>query len=516
MSTDMLSRLATYTLLGIEAKSVEVEVDISPGALPKTILVGLAEAAVKESTHRIERALANSGYRRPMDRVVINLSPADLPKDAASLDLPIALGLLASDEQIEPNPEVDAVFIGELALDGSLRPVRGALSMAIAARDAGRTHIVVPAANAQEAAVVEGIDVISVGVLAEAVGFLTGNLPLEPVVFSWNDARQDFGRYPVDYVDVKGQEMAKRALTVAAAGNHHIMMIGSPGTGKTLLSQRLGTILPELEPEESLETTQIYSAVGRLEPGQPLMLTRPFRSPHHTISEAGLVGGGSIPQPGEISLSHHGILFLDELPEFNRRTLEVLRQPLEDQQVTISRAMGSVTFPANLMLVAAMNPCPCGFLGDPKRQCSCNPLQIERYLSRISGPLLDRIDIHIEVPPVPFRDLSDTKDGTSSEEMRTAVINARKHQERRFAEVATRVNGKMKPPEIRRFCKLNKEAEEMLRGAMEEMGLSARAHDKILRIGRTIADLADCDEIRGEHLHEAINYRTLDRNYWQQ
>ncbi|MCA9086562.1 MAG: ATP-binding protein, partial [Planctomycetaceae bacterium] len=284
----MLSRLATYTLLGIEARPVEVEVDISPGALPKTILVGLAEAAVRESTHRIERALVNSGYGRPMDRIVINLSPADLPKDAASLDLPIALGLLISDGQIEPGGDAEAVYVGELALDGTLRPVRGVLSMAIAARDAGKTHIVVPAANAQEAAVVEGIDVISAGVLAEAVGFLTGLLPLEPVAFSWQTARTTFGSYDVDYVDVKGQEMAKRALTVAAAGRHHIMMIGSPGTGKTLLSQRLGTILPELEPEESLETTQIYSAVGRLEPGQPLMLTRPFRSPHHTISEAGL------------------------------------------------------------------------------------------------------------------------------------------------------------------------------------------------------------------------------------
>ena len=512
----MLSSLATYTLLGIEARPVEVEVDISPGALPKTILVGLAEAAVKESTHRIERALVNSGYSRPMDRVVINLSPADLPKDAASLDLPIALGLLIADDQIVANPEVNAVYIGELALDGSLRAVRGALSMAIAARDHGKTHIVVPAANAQEAAVVEGIDVISVGMLAEAVGFLTGNLPLEPVTFSWQNARTTFGTYDVDYVDVKGQEMAKLALTVAAAGRHHIMMIGSPGTGKTLLSQRLGTILPELEPEESLETTQIYSAIGRLEPGQPLMLTRPFRSPHHTISEAGLVGGGSTPRPGEISLSHHGILFLDELPEFNRRTLEVLRQPLEDQCVTISRAMGSVTFPANLMLVAAMNPCPCGFRGDPKKQCSCSPMQVERYLGRISGPLLDRIDIHIEVPPVPFRELADATDGTSSETMRQQVVNARHHQVRRFASVQTRVNGKMKPPEIRKFCKLEADAEQMLRAAMEEMGLSARAHDKILRISRTIADLADSDHIRAEHVGEAINFRTLDRNYWQQ
>ncbi len=363
----------------------------------------------------------------------------------------------------------------------------------------------------------EGIDVISVGMLAEAVGFLTGNLPLEPVVFSWDTARYDFGRYDVDYVDVKGQEMAKRALTVAAAGRHHILMIGSPGTGKTLLSQRLATIMPELQPQESLETTQIYSAVGRLEPEQPLLLTRPFRAPHHTISEAGLVGGGSIPQPGEISLSHHGILFLDELPEFNRRTLEVMRQPLEENNVTISRAMGSVTFPANLMLVAAMNPCPCGFRGDPKKQCNCSPMQIERYLGRISGPLLDRIDIHIEVPPVPFRELSDTADGTSSETMRSAVVVAREHQNRRFVDApTTRENGKMKPPEIRRYCTLNKDAEELLRAAMEEMGLSARAHDKILRVGRTIADLADSVDIRSEHLSEAINFRTLDRNYWQQ
>lgn len=293
-------------------------------------------------------------------------------------------------------------------------------------------------------------------------------------------------------------------------------MIGSPGTGKTLLSQRLCTILPELEPEESLETTRIYSAVAQLEAGQPLLLRRPFRAPHHTISEAGLVGGGSIPQPGEISLSHNGVLFLDELPEFNRRTLEVLRQPLEDQTVTISRAMGSVTFPANVMLVAAMNPCPCGFRGDPKRSCSCTPIQIERYLSRISGPLLDRIDIHIEVPPVPFRELSDKSEGTSSESMRACVVSARARQTARFRADSIRVNGKMKPPQIRRHCRLSGDAEQLLKHAMEDMGLSARAHDKILRIARTIADLADVEDIRAEHLSEAINYRSLDRNYWQQ
>ena len=512
----MLSRLATFTLLGIEARPVEAEVDISPSGLPKTILVGLAEAAVKESIHRIERALVNSGYRRPNDRIVINLSPADLPKDAASLDLPIALGILIADGQIDMEPGRKVVYVGELALDGGLRPVKGVLSMALAARDSEQTHIVVPVVNAQEAAVVDGIDVIAVGTLAEAVGFLTGQLPLEPVIFSWDHARKDYGHYDIDYVDVKGQEMAKRAVMVAAAGCHHLLMIGSPGTGKTLLSQRLCTILPELEPEESLETTRIYSAVARLEPGQPLLLRRPFRSPHHTISEAGLVGGGSIPQPGEISLSHNGVLFLDELPEFNRRTLEVLRQPLEDQTVTISRAMGSVTFPANVMLVAAMNPCPCGFRGDPKRSCSCTPMQIERYLSRISGPLLDRIDIHIEVPPVPFRELSDTTEGTSSATMRESVVAARQRQSARFGKDSVRANGKMKPPQIRKYCRLQPDAESLLKHAMEEMGLSARAHDKILRISRTIADLEESEHINSSHLSEAINFRTLDRSYWQQ
>ncbi len=510
----MLAKLLTYSLFGIDARPVEAEVDISPAAMPKTILVGLAEAAVKESVHRIERALANSGYQRPIDRIVINLSPADLPKEAASFDLPIALGILAASGQLTSDifPEFSAV--GELALDGTVRPVKGILSMALQARADGRKGLLVPVENSREAAVVEGIDVIPVGTLAEAVGFFTGQLSIEPMPFSWDEAVREFGTYSIDYSDVKGQEMAKRAVTVAAAGRHHLLMIGSPGTGKTLLAQRIGTVLPQLEPEESLETTRIYSAIGRLSAGQSLMLTRPFRSPHHTISEAGLVGGGSTPSPGEISLAHHGILFLDELPEFNRRTLEVMRQPLEENRVTISRAMGSMTFPANLMLVAAMNPCPCGYRGDPKRNCNCSPLHIERYLAKLSGPLLDRIDIHIEVPAVPFRELSNNRPGTDSEAIREKVTLARAVQRKRFRDQPTSLNGTMSPRQIRQHCKLGKDAEDLLKTAMEDMGLSARAHDKILRVSRTIADLDQAEAIEVQHLTEAINYRALDRTYW--
>ncbi|MEZ6118017.1 MAG: YifB family Mg chelatase-like AAA ATPase [Pirellulaceae bacterium] len=512
----MLAKLKTFSLLGIDALPVEVEVDVSPRAVPKTVLVGLPEQAVKESTHRVERAMINSGFVRPQDRIVINLAPAELPKQAATFDLPITLGVLAGSGQIDSDFFDQYAVVGELSLEGLARPAKGVLSMAIAAaKEPGIRGIVVPDANAAEAAVVEDIDVIPVSSLCQAVGFFSGELDIAPTPSRLDLLFAEFSNYEDDYSDVRGQEMAKRALTIAAAGAHNLLMVGPPGTGKTMLASRIPGILPMLSAGESIETTRIYSAMGKLEQGQPLMAKRPFRSPHHTISEAGLVGGGSPPSPGEISLSHNGVLFLDELPEFNRRTLEVLRQPLEEGQVTISRALRSTTFPADFILVAAMNPCPCGYRSDPRRDCNCSIPQIERYMAKISGPLLDRIDVHLEVPAVDFKELSSSVPGTSTAEMNEMVTSARRHQVARFEDSRVRCNGQMNSRQIRKFCKLDGPSETLLHNTVNEMGLSARAHDKILRVARTIADIEDAAEILIHHLSEAINYRILDRDMWK-
>ncbi len=507
----MLSKILSAALIGIDAHVVEVEVDITSRGLPHFSTVGLPDTAVKESKDRVRAALKNTGFNFPLKQITVNLAPADIKKEGSSFDLPIAMGIIVAEGIIEPRSVEGYMISGELSLDGRIKSIKGALSMAITAREQKFKGLILPEENAKEAAVVNSIQVYGVESLPQVIEFFRGNNTINSTSIDTDSAMKENSVYQDDFSDVKGQEHVKRALEVAATGGHNVLMIGPPGSGKTMLAKRISTILPDMTFEEALQTTRIHSVMGLLKSGQSLLAIRPFRSPHHTLSDVAMVGGGQVPKPGEVSLAHSGVLFLDELPEFKRNVLEVLRQPIEDGAVTISRAVSSITYPASIMLVCAMNPCPCGYLGDPHHQCTCSPSQIHRYRHRVSGPLLDRIDIHVEVPAVPYKELSKDFCGEPSANIRKRIQNAREIQVERFKKDNIYSNAKMRSKHIKKYCALKQDAQGILETAMHKLGLSARAYTRILKVSRTIADLAESEQINAEHISEAIQYRTLDR-----